>query len=137
MYRKSEKGFSLIELLVAVAILGLLAGLVVPRVIAAVNHARTNADAANVALIQAALDRMAIDDNLRTIPRWSTALGRTAANPMVIGTAVTMDTAMWTALEDYVVRAVTHPLGGTYTVTLQQPGGTGNPVVAIVASVIP
>jgi len=131
MFRKSEKGFSLIELLVAVAILGLLAGVAVPRAIEGINRARTSADAANVSIIQSAFDRMAVDQNLRTLPRWRTALERPA---LALYSPVTIDTAMWTILEDYARPAVEHPFGGHYTVELTQVRA-GAPVLPVVRSV--
>jgi len=61
MYRKSEKGFTLIELLVVVAILGVLSGIALPRVLGALSTARTNADLANTALVQQAVERYILD----------------------------------------------------------------------------
>ncbi|WHH59665.1 type II secretion system protein [Petroclostridium sp. X23] len=52
---KNNKGFSLIELIVVIAILGVLAGVAAPNVIRYVNNARVNADIANGALIANAL----------------------------------------------------------------------------------
>lgn len=61
MFKKNEKGFTLIELLVVIAILGVLAGVAVPRVLTSLATARQNADAANLALLQQAVERYVFD----------------------------------------------------------------------------
>jgi len=61
MFKKSEKGFTLIELLVVVAIIGILAGVVAPRVMGALENARRASNIANRAVLQSAADRFFID----------------------------------------------------------------------------
>jgi len=58
-----DRGFTLIELLVVVAILGVLAAIAVPMVTGAIDDARTNADAANVKILNDALDRYYFDNS--------------------------------------------------------------------------
>ncbi|WP_422443972.1 type IV pilin protein [Thermoanaerobacterium sp. DL9XJH110] len=54
---KEEKGFTLIELIVVVAVLGILATIAVPRVIGVKKDAEDSAEQANLAIIKNALER--------------------------------------------------------------------------------
>ena len=58
---KNSKGFSLIELLVVIIILGLLAGLVGPRLFSRVGQSKTAAARAQIELFSAALDQYRLD----------------------------------------------------------------------------
>src|SRR3989442_5800605 len=57
----SSRGFSLIELLVVIIILGLLAGLVGPRLFGRVGQSKTAAARAQIELFGAALDQYRLD----------------------------------------------------------------------------
>lgn len=52
---KNQKGFSLMELIVVIAILGVIASIAVPNVIGAIDNARKNTDRTNAAQIARAI----------------------------------------------------------------------------------
>ncbi|HHW56716.1 MAG TPA: prepilin-type N-terminal cleavage/methylation domain-containing protein [Clostridia bacterium] len=58
---KDERGFTLIELIVVIAILGILATIAVPRVTTSLSNAKTNADEANLKILQNAVERYYIE----------------------------------------------------------------------------
>ena len=58
---KGDKGFTLIELIVVIAVLGVLATLIVPRVIGVQSDAETAAMEANEKIIRNALERYYLD----------------------------------------------------------------------------
>jgi general secretion pathway protein G len=59
--RKKEKGFSLIELLIVMVIMGLLAALVGPRMFGKVGKSKQNAARSQMALFETALDTYRLD----------------------------------------------------------------------------
>lgn len=64
--RKNSKGFTLVEIMIVVAIIGLLAAIAVPNFVQARQTARTNACINNLRLIDAAKEQLALEDNLAT-----------------------------------------------------------------------
>lgn len=60
---RKQDGFTLIELIVVVAILGILAAVLTPRVLDAIANARTSAAEASAKQIQLALERYLIAEN--------------------------------------------------------------------------
>lgn len=57
-----KRGFSLMELLAVVTILGIIAAIIVPRVSVSTNSAKTKVDAHNRATINAAVERYYIEE---------------------------------------------------------------------------
>jgi len=62
--KKSQKrqGFSLLELLAVVVILGIIAAVVVPRVTTSSDKARTEVDAFNISTLNAAVERYYVNE---------------------------------------------------------------------------
>lgn len=60
---KGDKGFTLIELIVVIAVLGVLATLIIPRVVGVKSDAETKAMEANEKIIRNALERYYLDND--------------------------------------------------------------------------
>jgi len=67
-YRKREGGFTLIELMIVVAIVGILAAIAVPNFIAYRNKSRIAASVGSIESIRAAIASYAADSNGNTFP---------------------------------------------------------------------
>lgn len=70
MWRLDKKGFTLVEIMIVVAIIGLLAAIAIPNFIAARQTAALNACLANIRTLQAAVEmfRIANNDNIPVAP---------------------------------------------------------------------
>ncbi len=79
--RGNQRGFTLIELLVVIIILGLLVGLVGPRLFGRVGQSKTAAAKAQVELFGAALDQYRLD--IGSYPTSSQGLDSLVHNPNV------------------------------------------------------
>ncbi len=60
--KKDNHGFTLIELLVVIIILGLLAGIVIPRVVGRVDEAKVDTTKVQLKAIKGALDQFRLDN---------------------------------------------------------------------------
>ncbi len=68
MPKRGEKGFTLIELMIVVAILGVLAAVVIPNVGRFIGRGEEEAKDTEFANIQAAVHAMMVDNELATLP---------------------------------------------------------------------
>ena len=59
---KRKKGFTMIELLVVVLIIGVLAAIAIPRIVTSVSTARTNACLANQAIMNTQIEQYRLDE---------------------------------------------------------------------------
>jgi prepilin-type N-terminal cleavage/methylation domain-containing protein len=62
--RKNNKGFTLVEIMIVVAIIGLLAAIAVPNFVQARQTARTNSCINNLRLLDAAKEQLALETNM-------------------------------------------------------------------------
>ena len=76
-----EKGFTLIEILIAVGILALLAGIAVPTVGVLLGNSETKAEAAELSNVQAAVDSLMADQEMETITAVAVASSDMTAFP--------------------------------------------------------
>ncbi|MCG8450753.1 MAG: prepilin-type N-terminal cleavage/methylation domain-containing protein [Pirellulales bacterium] len=70
-----KKGFSLLELLAVVTILGIIAAIIVPRVTVSSDSAKAKVQSHQIATLNAAIERYYIDNN-----SWPTALSDLVTN---------------------------------------------------------
>jgi len=96
LFTKKRKGFTLIELIVVIAILGVLMLIAVPRFTGTLNNAKKTADDATEKVIQSAVDLYRADNktnptNLAALSPNYLKSGTTWSNGTVI-TAITIDT---------------------------------------------
>jgi len=80
MHRES-KGFTLVELLIVIAILGVLAAVVLPNVTGLVGEGETEASAAELATIQTAVDTMMAKEGITSGLTCSTATATMSSFP--------------------------------------------------------
>ena len=93
--QRNKKGFTLIELIVVIAILGILALIAVPRLIGTTDRARNSTHNANVRLIEGAVSLYEAQEGT-TPPNVGALvsggyLNAVPANPIVGGLAYTID----------------------------------------------
>ena len=68
-----QRGFTLVEILIAVGILAILAGVAVPVVAHLTGASQTNAAAAELSNVQAAVDSLMADQDLASLPNPATS----------------------------------------------------------------
>ena len=96
--RKSSKGFTLVEIMIVVAIIGILIAIAVPGFVKARTQSRTKACQENLTKIDGAKEQYALENNL--------AAGATAAWSDLVGTT------------SYIKSTPKCPENGTYTIAV-------------------
>ncbi|NPV88926.1 prepilin-type N-terminal cleavage/methylation domain-containing protein [Coprothermobacteraceae bacterium] len=81
MKRRNMKGFTLVELLIVLLILGILIGLAVPRYLEAVESSKTKTYCGNVRTIMSALETYRMNSNELKYPADATAVQGLLTNP--------------------------------------------------------
>lgn len=80
-YRNKQKGFTLIEIMVVVVIIGILIGLVAPNIVGNVDEARVTAAKADISTLVDALERYYMDNS--TYPTTDQGLAALVEKPSV------------------------------------------------------
>jgi len=70
---RSNKAFTLVEILIVCAVIGVLAGVVIPRFSGVLEHSEAQASSHESALVQTAMDTMMAKENLSSVTIVSTA----------------------------------------------------------------
>lgn len=105
MFKMNKKGFTLVELMVVLAILGLLAGIGIPQYMKTLENSRIATDKANIGRVQSAVDAFLAETNFWTIGTGgitaSEALGAPDTVPTVGATATSILTGGAAPLSNY------------------------------------
>jgi len=76
-----NKGFTLVELLIVIAIVGVLAGVVIPRVTQFIGRGEEEAAQAEVVTVQLAMDTMMVDRGINVVTEVTTAIDDMSSFP--------------------------------------------------------
>ena len=66
-FHGSQRGFTLVELLIVFTLLGVLAAIMIPNVAGLAGYGQTQGPAAELSVVQTAMDSMMAKDNLSTV----------------------------------------------------------------------
>lgn len=106
--KQGEKGFTLVELMVVVAVIAILAGIAMPQFMSAADKAKSAKIQADVQIIKNATQLYMIDKSVDTPP-----------------------TVEQLYQEGYLTENVKTPSGNAYTITYEQVGGNTNKSVVV------
>ena len=123
---KGNKGFTLVEIIVVVAIIGILSLIIVPRLSGYTKKAEKAADTATAKTIQTAVVTLLADGTLKVSDTEdatfnvgdSTTVTDADGFTKPTGEDSAVNTAIQNALRELVGEGVTHSSGGKFTVTI-------------------
>jgi len=79
--RKGEKGFTLVELLIVFTLLGVLAAIMIPSVAGLVGYGHVQSAAAELSVVQTAMDSMMAKENIAAVTAVTSATANMSAFP--------------------------------------------------------
>ena len=109
--QRNTRGFTLVEIMIVVAIIGLLAAIAVPNFVQARNTARTNTCKNNLRIIDAAKEQFAMDNNKSN----GYAVTSTEIAPYLKGSAMPTEPSSGTYTVSNIGTNPTCSVGGTHT----------------------
>ncbi len=94
-FKRGEKGFTLIEIIIVLAVLGILAAIVIPNVSGFIGTSKERGWQADKNVLQAAVDSWRTDFTQRgSGDKWPVADNKTVGKPTVTGAAITAEKGM-------------------------------------------